>query len=487
MAETSPQPNPADAAVNADATSGGGGKGGKKDYKKIIIASAIILVVGGTAAFMSWGFVLSILAQFTGDPSNASNGGVCQGAFDTSKLALYEAKTPQGAEYTAKWTQSDEAKSYATGTLGISESDIRQYTKPEVENMMRAEVAVQFSALGLDKIAKVENAQSAVMTYQQHESGAWQLFTADGKPSYSGGSGFRQSTNILSLTNDKFFAGSYHGSDDPGAVFLKNKRTAGSYDIHYTIYLGVKEILSKYKGINNPNPNELERWKQTLTAVCTPATFWNRGIETTWNEYVSTETPYVCTPGVGGGSPSGPGYNNVPVFKQTDPRWATHPYNPQGVTGRFLGVPRGGSGCGPTSAAMVLKFYGKDVDPVIVADWSVAHGHRANEGTAYSLFPAIAKAYGLKEEDIGWDAAAKVLQQGKPLIVSMNSTKVPNSMPSANKNIYNAFTSDGHFIVLTGISGNTVYINDPGPRGILSASVANIKAAFEAGYYYIHP
>lgn len=189
----------------------------------------------------------------------------------------------------------------------------------------------------------------------------------------------------------------------------------------------------------------------------------------------------VCVSAAGGGAPSGPGYNNVPVFSQTDPRWAAHDYSYRGG-----GQTIGSGGCGVTAAAMVLKFYDKNVDPVIAADWSKQHGHRAEGGTAYSLFPAIAATYGLKEDQISWDDAAKVLQQGKPLIVSMNSKPVPDPMSSTRNRSYHSFTSGGHFIVLTGINGNTVYINDPEPRGITSASVTDVKTAFEAGYYYIH-
>lgn len=170
-----------------------------------------------------------------------------------------------------------------------------------------------------------------------------------------------------------------------------------------------------------------------------------------------------------GGLASGLGYNNVPLFRQCDARWEAHPYpKPDGTRKTVCS-----SGCGPTAAAMVLKFYGKNVDPVIAADFCRNNGYRANTGTSTGCFSKLASAYGLKHERLeSWSSAAAVLRQGKPLIISVGPSR---------------FASGGHFITLTGVSGNTVYINDPGPRKIKSGTISEITSAFKHGYYYIHP
>jgi hypothetical protein len=152
--------------------------------------------------------------------------------------------------------------------------------------------------------------------------------------------------------------------------------------------------------------------------------------------------------------------------------WYSHPYG----SGKTIGS----SGCGPTAAAMVLKKYGQNVTPLITADFCLANGYRVDGvGTSADCFMALAKKYGLKAEVISsWDAAKKVLQAGQPLIISVGGTSASKYFVSGS----------GHFIVLAGIYGDTVLINDSGPRNRKVASVSQVTGSVKnSSYYYIHP
>lgn len=109
------------------------------------------------------------------------------------------------------------------------------------------------------------------------------------------------------------------------------------------------------------------------------------------------------------------------------------------------------SGCGPTSAAMVLTYLtGEKVTPVEAADFSVKNGYRAEgNGTYEALFPAIAKAYGLTCQQQSQTATNVVqsLSDGNVIIAHMGPGE---------------FTSGGHYIVLRETDGNgNVLVADP--------------------------
>lgn len=150
-----------------------------------------------------------------------------------------------------------------------------------------------------------------------------------------------------------------------------------------------------------------------------------------------------CKATGGSGTSSGYGCNNVPQFKQCDKQWGNNSYNCGGAT-------ICDSGCGVTAAAMILKFYGKDVDPALMAQKSLEYGTReCGSGTAHSFFPKIASDYGLEDENnISWDRAMQLLKSGKPVIVSGSGSK--------------PFTGGGHYVVMTCFnSDGTISVNDP--------------------------
>ena len=176
----------------------------------------------------------------------------------------------------------------------------------------------------------------------------------------------------------------------------------------------------------------------------------------------------------------------VPLFKQYASEWASVSYGGCGTIQT--------SGCGPTSAAMVMSSYGAaGANPAAVANAFASGGFRTCSppscsncnGTAYAAFSSAAIAqFGFAGESIDTksDAILSLLKDGKPVVVSVG--------PSI-------FTSKGHFIVLTGGNADgTIEVNDPNknvykgtPYGDLTSKsipqdlvFPNIKAAF-----YIHP
>jgi hypothetical protein len=271
---------------------------------KLVVPVSVVLVFLFIAIF----FFLSAIATYAGRLAAIPGFGggcgttTCQGAFETSKLSQYEAAS--GEDPGPNWAMSSEGKDYATSKLGVSESDIKQYSKANVKNMIRAEIAQQFSTLSDKHGSEVQQAQRAILSYQEHESSSFQLFTADGKPSYSSG----VTLNIMSLTKDKFEGSACKKGD---TVYCKNKRIAASYDIHYAIYLGVQEMMSTFSA-QGGSKTGLERWKYVIGYVflpSDPARYWSdsrSGVaKKAWDSY-STEIAYSCgSSGSAGGSVGG--------------------------------------------------------------------------------------------------------------------------------------------------------------------------------------
>ena len=109
------------------------------------------------------------------------------------------------------------------------------------------------------------------------------------------------------------------------------------------------------------------------------------------------------------------------------------------------------AGCGPTSMAMILTYLtGETTDPVETSNWSLANGGRCpGNGTYWSFFPKIAKAYGIECEQMGVSRNNIVsnLQAGKPSIILLGPGH---------------FTSGGHYIVLRGLTDDgRVIVADP--------------------------
>ena len=136
----------------------------------------------------------------------------------------------------------------------------------------------------------------------------------------------------------------------------------------------------------------------------------------------------------------------VMYYNQLDERWADILYGTSSTIGQ--------GGCGPTSMAIVIStLTGAAHDPVELARWSVANGHRCEgNGSYHSLIPAAAAAYGLScEKNLGAQGIVDALSSGKLVVVIMSKGH---------------FTRGGHFIVLRGVtSGGKILVADPESYG----------------------
>lgn len=133
----------------------------------------------------------------------------------------------------------------------------------------------------------------------------------------------------------------------------------------------------------------------------------------------------------------------VVYYNQLDERWADTMYGTSGTIGQ--------AGCGPTSMAIAIStLTGEAHDPVELAGWSVANGHRCEgNGSYHSLIPAAAAAYGLTcEKNLDAQGIVDALASGKLVVVIMSKGH---------------FTKGGHFIVLRGVTGEgKILVADPG-------------------------
>lgn len=147
--------------------------------------------------------------------------------------------------------------------------------------------------------------------------------------------------------------------------------------------------------------------------------------------------------------------NKRPVsYLQTDPRWKNKPYRVKGENATI-----GGSGCGPTAAAMLIEtITGKTFTPEDACNWSMAHGYKAlNQGTYYAYFTPQFAEFGIDCQILNWTNT-----YGKP--DHANHEKVVEKLKEGyyaialmNKGLW---TSSGHFVVLWW-QDDKVRINDP--------------------------
>ena len=137
-------------------------------------------------------------------------------------------------------------------------------------------------------------------------------------------------------------------------------------------------------------------------------------------------------------------YVGLTYYNQTDSRWANHRYSSIGDSSQTIGT----SGCGPTSAAMVVTGIKGTITPDTMGDLFVQYGYRsANNGTYWSAFRWTADVFDIGyQETSSLDTAVNLVRNNNYVIVSC-----------AN----GLFTTGGHFIVIVGIEGDTLKIYDP--------------------------
>ena len=147
--------------------------------------------------------------------------------------------------------------------------------------------------------------------------------------------------------------------------------------------------------------------------------------------------------------------NKKPVsYLQTDARWKNKPYRVKGENATI-----GGSGCGPTAAAMLIEtITGKKFTPEDACNWSMAHGYKARGNGTYSGYvkPQFAE-FGIDCDMLNWTKT-----YGKP--DHANHKKVEEMLKQGYYFIAlmlkGLWTTGGHFVVLWWQDGK-VRINDP--------------------------
>ena len=156
-------------------------------------------------------------------------------------------------------------------------------------------------------------------------------------------------------------------------------------------------------------------------------------------------------------------------YSQIDSRWKNHMYSVIGDKSQTIGV----SGCGPTSAAMIVSTIKGTITPPDMGDLFVKYGFRTtNNGTYWSAFPWVARYFGLE-------------------MVEVNSTK---EMANKVANGYLAvvicgkglWTSGGHFITVMGNNNGTLKVFDPylysGKFNTASRKGAGVRVEGKAAY-----
>jgi len=137
-------------------------------------------------------------------------------------------------------------------------------------------------------------------------------------------------------------------------------------------------------------------------------------------------------------------YTGLTYYSQIDSRWKNHPYTSVGNPEQTIGS----SGCGPTSASMVVTAIKGAITPDDMGDLFVDNGFRsADNGTYFSAFRWTADVFDIEYlETYKLDDVVDLLRNNYLVVASCGN---------------GLFTTGGHFIVLVGIDGDTIKIYDP--------------------------
>lgn len=137
----------------------------------------------------------------------------------------------------------------------------------------------------------------------------------------------------------------------------------------------------------------------------------------------------------------------VVYFNQGEEPWASLSYGSSTIKS---------AGCGPTALAIVIStLTGENVTPQMTAEYAMSHGlYVSGKGTSHAFPSMAARNWGLSVERVKrgqMDYVVKQLKAGRLAVVICAENTISGS--------------SGHFIVLTGITGDGyIAIADPGSR-----------------------
>lgn len=132
-------------------------------------------------------------------------------------------------------------------------------------------------------------------------------------------------------------------------------------------------------------------------------------------------------------------YKGLTYYSQADSRWAKHRYGNNTMIN---------SGCGPTSAAMIVSSIKGEIRPDTMGDLFVKYGYRsANAGTYWSSMKWTADVFNIGySETSSFDKMITKLKDNNYIVAICRE---------------GLFTYGGHFIVIAGINGDTLKVYDP--------------------------
>ncbi len=144
-------------------------------------------------------------------------------------------------------------------------------------------------------------------------------------------------------------------------------------------------------------------------------------------------------------------YLNVSLYTQTDARWANESLGNSTMQH---------AGCTVTSFAMLMRYYkGAMHTPLTVLQAMGSDAVEFNWNHAEELYNVSCEIINGKTEDEYISSVIGLINVSRPVIIGMNSS------------------SDPHFVVAYGYSGNTIYIKDPGNQ------YSTLQEYFNNGYY----
>lgn len=140
-------------------------------------------------------------------------------------------------------------------------------------------------------------------------------------------------------------------------------------------------------------------------------------------------------------------------YNQADSRWAKKTYTSSNNKTQTIKS----SGCGPTSAAMVVSSSKGAILPATMAKLFVDNGYRTkSNGTAWSCWSFVADYFNFKE----FSTTSNINKALDYLKTDKNKDGVSDYFIVASCN-YGLFTTSGHYIVLVGYNSGTISVYDP--------------------------
>lgn len=164
-------------------------------------------------------------------------------------------------------------------------------------------------------------------------------------------------------------------------------------------------------------------------------------------------------------------YAGLTYYSQLDNRWSNLPYTSVGNINQSIGS----SGCGPTSASMIVTAIKGTITPPEMSNLFVQYGYRsADSGTYWSAFRWVADTFNIGYQETTDIQKALQLLDSKHYIVASCGNGL--------------FTTGGHYIVLVGYENGYIKVYDPYLySGKFDTSTRRGKAIVEGNTVYVTP